>query len=310
MSRRGDSDPDEFETKEFEIADDSPAEGDAPAGAGDDSSRLEEIPVVDESSIRDDPLGETAAAAWAAGATPPPDTIPGDQAEHRVGGDQEMGGDQEPPEPRKGEGGLQPFVPEEDPQPFESAGPPGPFAPVAETHHPSSEPSVWEEDEVRLPGAADPMATPEHVEAAPATFSPEPPVEATEDAPSSDLLITDRGHTIITPRVVEKIAGRAASEVDGVGGVQSSGLGRFADLFTGSDKREAQAHAEVDRASTAVDIVVSVRYPEPVGAVANRVRQHVIKRLHELTGLRVGEVNITIPELVVPSAPPPRPRVI
>jgi len=154
------------------------------------------------------------------------------------------------------------------------------------------------------------MATPEHHEAAPATISPVPPAEATEDAPSSDLLITDRGHTIITPRVVEKIAGRAASEVDGVGGVQSSGLGRFADLFTGSDKREAQAHAEVDRASTAVDIVVSVRYPEPVGAVANRVRQHVIKRLHELTGLRVGEVNITIPELVVPSAPPPQPRVI
>jgi len=154
------------------------------------------------------------------------------------------------------------------------------------------------------------MATPEHVEAAPATFSPVPPAEATEDTPSSDLLITDRGHTIITPRVVEKIAGRAASEVDGVGGVQSSALGRFADLFTGSDKREAQAHAEVDRASTAVDIVVSVRYPEPVGAVANRVRQHVIKRLHELTGLQVGEVNITIPELVVPSAPPPRPRVI
>ncbi len=304
MSRRGDSDPDEFETKEFEIAADNPAEGGDPAVAGDDSTQLEEIPVVEESSIHDDPLGETAAAAWAAGATPPPDTIPGDQTESRV--------DVSPgtPETPEGEGGLRPFVPGEDPQPFESAGDQGPFAPVAETQDPSAEPIVWEEDEVRLPGAADPLATPEHVEAAPATFSPEPSAEATEDVPSSDMLITERGHTIITPQVVEKIAGRAASEVDGVGGVQSSGLGRFADLFSGAEKRETQAHAEVDRASTVVDLVVSVRYPEPVGAVANRVRQHVIERLHELTGLRVGEVNVTIPELVVPSAPPPRPRVI
>jgi len=314
MSRRGGSDPDEFETKEFEVAGDDPAEGEAPADADDESSRLEEIPVVEESSIRDDPLGETAAAAWAAGATPPPDTIPVDQTEtgSNVGS--------EAPEAREDKGGLEPFTPEERPQPVQPAVAQEPFAPVAETHHPSAESSMWEEDEVRLPGAADPLVTPEHVETTPAPFTPAPfspapfaPVpsdEATEDPPSSDLLITERGHTIITPRVVEKIAGRAASEVDGVGGVQSSGLGRFADLFSGGDKREAEAHAEVDRASTAVDLVVSVRYPEPVGAVANRVRQHVVERIHELTGLRVGEVNITIPELVVPSAPPPRPRVI
>ncbi|MDQ3783748.1 MAG: Asp23/Gls24 family envelope stress response protein [Actinomycetota bacterium] len=304
MSRRGDSDPDERETKEFEVAADAPDEGDAPVGAGDDPTRLEEIPVVEESSIRDDPLGETAAAAWAAGATPPPDMIPGDQAETKAAVSPET------PETPEREGGLQPFVPDEDPQPLESGGVQGSFAPAAETSDPSLKSTVWDEGEVRLPGAEDPLATPELVEPAPATFSPAPSAEVGEDVPSSDLLITERGHTIITPRVVEKIAGRSASEVDGVGGVHSSGLGRFADLFSGSEKRETQAHAEVDRASTVVDLVVSVRYPEPVGAVANRVRQHVIKRLHELTGLQVGEVNVTISELVVPSAPPPRPRVI
>lgn len=294
MSRRGDFDRDESETREFESA------GDTSSGATDnDATQLEEIPVVEESSIRDDPLGETAAAAWAAGATPPPDMIPGDQAEPEEAA--------RPEAPTRGGGGLKPFAPDEDPQPFEPARPQETFAPVADTAGPSQG-TVWEEDEVRLPGAEDPLVTPQHVEATGAIASSR---AATEDpTPSSDLLITERGHTIITPRVVEKIAGRAASEVDGVGGVQSSGLGRFTDLFSGGDKRETQAHAEVDQASTAVDLVVSVRYPEPVGAVANRVRQHVIERLQELTGLRVGEVNVTIPELVVPSAPPPRPRVI
>lgn len=312
MSRRGDFDPDEFETKEITVAGDTPAEGDDPGVSDadstegddsgvsdDDSTQLEEIPVVEESSIREDPLGETAAAAWAAGATPPPDMIPVDQ-----GGEPRAEASSETPEDG---GGLQPFVPDEDPHASEPAGPQGPFAPVAETRASSRETIVWEEDEVRLPGTEDPLVTPGHVEAAPENSS----AETTENSdPSSGLLITERGHTIIMPNVVEKIAGRAAAEVDGVGGVQSSGLGRFADLFSGSDKRETQAHAEVDRASTAVDLVVSVRYPEPVGAVANRVRQHVVKRLHELTGLQVGEVNVTIPELVVPSAPPARPRVI
>ncbi|MDQ3752993.1 MAG: Asp23/Gls24 family envelope stress response protein [Actinomycetota bacterium] len=298
MSRRGDFDPDENETKEFEVSADTSAEND-------ESSHIEEIPVIEESSIRDDPLGgETAAAAWAAGATPSPEMIPVGQAEPKEG---------TPPDaseaPGEGEG-LRPYVPEGDPEPTEPAEP-GPFIPVAERRSESSAAGVWDEEEVRLPGAEDPLVTPQHVESPPAAYAATQTAEAAEDdTASNDLLITERGHTIITPRVVEKIAGRAASEVDGVGGVQSSGLGRFTDLFSGPEKRETQAHAEVDRASTAVDLVVSVRYPEPVGAVANRVREHVVRRLHELTGLQVGEVNVTIPELVVPSAPPPRPRVI
>lgn len=301
MSRRGGSDPDEFETRELEVPPDGPDEGgDTGATAADDANRLEEIPVVEESSIRNDPLGEeAAAAAWASGATPPPEMIPGDQGEPKTTSPSGT------PERREG---LEPFAPHSEPEPPEPGTGQETSVPVEESHDPSLGGSVWREDEVRLPGAADPLVTPDHVEAAPTPSGMDEPDEGT--GPSSDLLITERGHTIISPKVVEKIAGRAASEVDGVGGVQSSGLGRFADLFSGSDKRETQAHAEVDRASTAVDLVVSVRYPEPVGAVANRVRQHVIERLHELTGLQVGEVNVSIPELVVPSAPPPRPRVI
>ena len=298
MSRRGDFDPDENETKEFEVPADTSAE--------DESSHIEEIPVIEESSIRDDPLGgETAAAAWAAGATPSPEMIPVDRVEPKEDTLPDAS------EASKEGEGLRPFTPEGESEPTEPAEP-GPFAPVAERRPVASEASVWDEDEVLLPGAVDPLLTPQHVEPGPGAYAATQTAEEApeDDTPSSDLLITERGHTIITPRVVEKIAGRAASEVDGVGGVQSSGLGRFTDLFSGSEKRETQAHAEVHRASTVVDLVVSVRYPEPVGAVANHVREHVVSRLHELTGLQVGEVNVSIPELVVPDPPPPRPRVI
>ena len=303
MSRRAGPDPEDSETKEFEKSE-TPAEGTEPeAASSDDPTRLDEIPVVEESSIREDPLGEeAAAAAWAAGATPPPDLIPDDERESR--------GDIGIPGRRKG---LEPFAPGAvasgaGSEPLDSGAGQEP-APDAESRDPSLENKVWRDEGVALPGAEVPLVTPGHV--GESTPSPAAQDESPQQGvPSSDRFITERGHTIISPKVVEKIAGRAASEVDGVGGVHASGLGRFADLLSASDKRETQAHAEVDRASTAVDLVVSVRYPEPVGVVATRVRQHVIERLHELTGLEVGEVNVSIPELVAPSAPPPRPRVI
>jgi uncharacterized alkaline shock family protein YloU len=115
-------------------------------------------------------------------------------------------------------------------------------------------------------------------------------------------LITDRGETIIAPGVVEKIATRAASEVDGVGGVVETGLSRLLPWSIGSPQ-PASASADVGSDTVSVDLTVNVRYPEPVAAVTNRVRQQVTRRLAELCGLRATEVNITVPALVRPTGP-------
>lgn len=126
---------------------------------------------------------------------------------------------------------------------------------------------------------------------------------ATAELPRSPL-DTDRGVTLIGPSVVEKIAGRAASEVDGVGGVVQTGLSRLLPWSVGEDT-PARASAEVHAETVTVDLTVNVLYPQPVATVTNEVRTHVVRRLAELCGLRATEVNIAVPALV---APPPGAR--
>ncbi len=110
-------------------------------------------------------------------------------------------------------------------------------------------------------------------------------------------LLTPRGETIIGPMVVEKIASRAATEVEGVGGVVRTGLGRLLPWVAGDSS--AQAAADVHEDTVAVDLTVNVRYPEPVATVTGNIRAQVVQRLASLTGLTATEVNITVDELVV-----------
>lgn len=120
----------------------------------------------------------------------------------------------------------------------------------------------------------------------------------TADLPRG-ALVTTRGETIIAPTVVEKIASRAASEVDGVGGVVQTGLSRLLPWTVGGDS-PARASAEVGGDTVTVDLTVNVCYPEPVAAVTNEVRTQVTRRLAELCGLRATAVNIAVPALVAP----------
>ena len=126
------------------------------------------------------------------------------------------------------------------------------------------------------------------------------PVEpgATSNLPKAPL-VTSRGETIIAPAVVEKIASRAASEVDGVGGVVQTGLSRLLPWTVGGDS-PARASAEVGGETVTVDLTVNVLYPEPVAVVTNEVRAQVTRKLAELCGLRATEVNIAVPALVTP----------
>ena len=123
-------------------------------------------------------------------------------------------------------------------------------------------------------------------------------VGVTADLPRAGLT-TSRGDTIISPSVVEKIASRAASEVDGVGGVVETGLSRLLPWSVGGASA-ARASAEIEAETVTVDLTVNVLYPEPVAVVTNGVRAQVTRRLAELCGLRATEVNIAVPALVTP----------
>ncbi len=125
---------------------------------------------------------------------------------------------------------------------------------------------------------------------------PVEPGAATADLPRAGL-VTSRGETIIGPTVAEKIASRAASEVDGVGGVLQTGLSRLLPWSVG-ESSPARASAEVGAETVTVDLTVNIVYPQPVAAVTNSVRAQVTRRLAELCGLRATEVNIAVPALV------------
>jgi uncharacterized alkaline shock family protein YloU len=99
----------------------------------------------------------------------------------------------------------------------------------------------------------------------------------------------ERGTTSIAPTVIQKIAGRAASEVRGVEAAEPSALRRFIP-FVGA----GAADAEVGHERAAVDLAISVRYPEPIWAKAAAVRERVVERVQELTGLRAIRVNVSV----------------
>lgn len=113
--------------------------------------------------------------------------------------------------------------------------------------------------------------------------------------------LEERGITTVAPTVFERIAAQAASELDGVEGTVSSGLGRFLP-WTSDVHVAADVDVDVrDPHGVALDLTLNVAYPRPVGQVAEQVRDHVTARIGALTGRPVLQVDITVVDLVAPS---------
>jgi len=111
--------------------------------------------------------------------------------------------------------------------------------------------------------------------------------------------------------VVSAIVGIAAEEVDGVatshGGVKLPGdtsptVGEFVDNLTGSTSRTRGLSVDVGERQTAVDVTVNVDYGRSIPQVTESVRQRVIERVENLTGLEVTEVNIQVNDVTLPDS--------
>src|ERR687897_1196080 len=114
-------------------------------------------------------------------------------------------------------------------------------------------------------------------------------------------LQSDLGTTTIQDAVVTAIIGVAAEEVDGVatshGGVSLPGdtsptVGEFVDNITGGASRTRGLSVDVGEQQAAADITVNVEYGRSIPKVTQAVRDRVIKRVENLTGLEVTAVNI------------------
>ena len=133
---------------------------------------------------------------------------------------------------------------------------------------------------------------------------PRTPRERSQDGSDSPLR-SERGDTIISDNVVSKIAGIAAQEVEGIqmGGGTARAVGGFMDSVTSGGQTRGVS-VEVGEQEAAVGLSMAVEYGKPVPQIAEAVRQNVINRVENLTGLRVVEVNITVNDVLLPEERP------
>lgn len=112
-------------------------------------------------------------------------------------------------------------------------------------------------------------------------------------------LHSEHGTTRIEDPVVTKIAGVAAQEVDGVrmGGMTSRTIGGVMDSVTGGPSRGRGVSVEVGQVEAAVDLTLAVQYGKSIPQLADSVRNNVIRRIENLVGLHVTEVNIVIDDV-------------
>jgi uncharacterized alkaline shock family protein YloU len=105
------------------------------------------------------------------------------------------------------------------------------------------------------------------------------------------------GRTTLADRTVERTAAQAITEIADVGGTAHWMLG---DTLNGSsEERSAQVRATIDDTTAALRVRLSIAYPASVARTTRQVRSHLIRRLHELTGLVVTRVDITVTALYV-----------
>lgn len=95
---------------------------------------------------------------------------------------------------------------------------------------------------------------------------------------------TEHGTTTISDRAFTRIAEKLASEDEHVAG-------------------PPHVSASVCGAVAAVHCDLALRYPAPVPRLAAKIREHVRRRMRELTGVNVENVDIEVVELVPEQRP-------
>jgi uncharacterized alkaline shock family protein YloU len=103
----------------------------------------------------------------------------------------------------------------------------------------------------------------------------------------------------ISKKILARIAALAAAEVPGLAPPRKDLRTRIEDILRG---RVDGIRVDVGTTEAAVDILTRVRYGVDIPTVTARLREIIARRIWEMTGLRVVEVNITIQD-VTPVAP-------
>jgi uncharacterized alkaline shock family protein YloU len=107
------------------------------------------------------------------------------------------------------------------------------------------------------------------------------------------------GRLTIRDGVVEKIAGMAAREVEGV----SMGTGGIMEAIqgaTGGGDMRKGIKAEVGERQVAFDMGLVVDYGYNIPNVVSQVRERISQRVQEMTGLETVEINVEVADIHLP----------
>lgn len=101
----------------------------------------------------------------------------------------------------------------------------------------------------------------------------------------------------IAPRVLEIIAGIAASEVDGVSKMYSTLASSVSELLGRSDYRRGVKIAN-NEDELAIDVDVYVQYGVSVPKIAGLIQERIKQQVALMTNLTVTEVNVHVKGIV------------
>jgi uncharacterized alkaline shock family protein YloU len=128
------------------------------------------------------------------------------------------------------------------------------------------------------------MSTAAAPEAAPRQQTPPVP------APRTEVPAATRGRTHIPDRVLAKVARQAVRELPDTQRLP----GHLGGLI---DRGSAKATVRQAGSQATVHLEIALAYPAPVRTTAQRVREHVRRRVQGCTGFTVRHIDITVTEL-------------
>jgi uncharacterized alkaline shock family protein YloU len=121
-----------------------------------------------------------------------------------------------------------------------------------------------------------------------------------------------KGRIDIEDEVVEKVAGLAAIEVEGVadlGGDVARAVESVRERIGIGHKRGDQGvKAHINGREVSIEVTIVIEYGHVVMNVARNVKTNVAIQTNRMLGLRVVEVNVCVDDVRMPAARPAEPR--